>query len=98
MATNTAESSITATLSTTTVDTCTLSGSLRGIRVWNLTGSTSLYVTVGTTAAQAATPSAGGDGTMIVPAGIWRVIPGDWPSGATVKIIGSGNAYVVEAA
>ena len=98
MASNSAVSLISATLSTTTVDTATLTGSVQAVRVWNLTGTAALYVTIGSTAAQAATPTSGGDGTMVVPAGIWRAIPIPGPGGAVVKVIGNGNAYVVEAA
>jgi len=96
MASNSAVSSISATLSTTTVDTCTLTGDCdAGVRVWNLTGTTSLYVTIGGTAPAA--PTAGGDNCFVVPAGIWRVLPGNYHGGCVVKVIGNANAYVVEA-
>jgi len=99
MASNSAVSLISATLSTTTVDTCTLTGSVQAVRVWNLTGTAALYVTLAPGSGGTPTaPTAGGDGCLVIPAGLWRVIPVVSPTGAVVKLIGNGNAYVVEAA
>jgi hypothetical protein len=98
MATITVSTVAHATLTTTTVDTVELtSGFQQGARVWNLSGAAQLWVTYGASATATATPTVGGDGCLIVPAGLWRLANlGSIGSNVFVKILGNGNEYVVE--
>lgn len=81
------------TLTSTTVDTVTLASRADSVEVINRTGTEPLYVTV-----DGSTPTAAGDDTHIVMPGGFKEIPVPAAgSSIVVKIIGSGNAYSVEA-
>ena len=83
------------TLSTTTVDTVTLSGRAEtGVRIGNRSGTAYLFVTVGTTTP--ADPVAGAAENFCIPAGLWRDIPFGPITGMIVKVLGNGNDYTVE--
>jgi hypothetical protein len=88
------------TLSTTTVDTCTLTGSdFDLIDVTNVTGSANLTVTVKDGSAPD-DPVAGANDNYVVPTGRTRRIKPTGFSGSSssvvVKVLGNGNVYLVE--
>lgn len=90
-----------ATLSTTTVDTITITQTnLRYVEVLNRgTGAISFTYGHTATAGDVATPTALGDNCVVVPAGTAVMVSPVWPGTTTtsviVKIIGSGDAYTV---
>lgn len=87
-----------ATLTTTTVDTVTLTDDrLQMVNVYNRSGSADLTVTVGASGA-AATPVALADDTFLIPAGMALTIATGGHNDATeVKVLGNGNGYSVQA-
>lgn len=99
MATPSGVSAVYATLSTTTVDTVTLTGGFVYVEILNISGSTPLYYTVAAGADVPATPTAAGADTFIVPAGTSDTVSiaamTVLRNGCTVKIIGNGNSYGV---
>lgn len=84
------------TLSSTTVDTITFNrkGLGKSLLVTNMTGATTLGVTLG-----GATPVSEGNDSYAVPAGTTLELQNPQDSGTTgpvVKIIGNGNKYAVQ--
>lgn len=100
MASDTCVTAIHNTLSTTVVDTITMSRSgaeTESFLISNDSGATALTVTYGWSTA--ATPVADADGTFRIAAGAsknFRVRRGGLGTDLIVKILGSGNAYSVE--
>lgn len=95
MAAQTAIKTQHATLSTTVVDSVTLSGAVRQIAVTNRDGSNVAWVTVGSAPAD---PVASADETFVIPVSSRKVV---WVSSRArsnmvVKILGNGGAYSVE--
>ncbi len=88
-----------ATLSTTVVDTVTVTNGVGGaVTINNLTGATTLFVAADTVTP--ADPTASGDGTYAVPTGkslvlgpFSRQAPG--VNDVIVKVVGNANAYGV---
>lgn len=100
-ATNTDGVAVSATLSTTTVDTAVITGNYRVIEVANraAAGGADIWFNYGLGAAPAA-PSTGGAGCYWVPAAsslAVRVIDVDEDADIDkyIKVVGSGNAYTV---
>jgi hypothetical protein len=89
------------TLSSTTIDTVTLSGDFQYVDVHNVTGSANLSVTVKDGSAPD-DPVAGANDTWVVPEGRSRRIKPTGFSGSSssvvVKVLGNGNVYIVEGA
>jgi hypothetical protein len=88
------------TLSTTTVDTCTLTGSdFDQVDVTNITGSANLTVTAKDGSAPD-DPVAGANDNYCIPTGRTRRIRPTGFSGASsaavIKVLGNGNVYLVE--
>lgn len=92
MANLTAASAKHATLTSTTVDTVTLTGSFQSFEVVNRHATEVLWVTYGEAAP--ADPTAGGDDCIFVPAA--GVVTLDADGKVVVKILGNGNAYSVQ--
>jgi hypothetical protein len=91
-----------ATLSTTTVDTVTLTGKGNLLTVVNRAASdgTTFWITYNATAGTAATPTAAGDECYPVPPGNGAISfrirsVAAVANGLTVKILGDGHAYTV---
>lgn len=93
-----------ATLSSTTVDTVTISGTYTHVEIVNTSGSTTIYATVGVGGSTPSDPTAAGDNTFTVPAGTVRTVPLGGTASPTllenlapikVKVIGNGNGYSV---
>lgn len=92
MAALSAKRSKSATLSTTTVDTVTLTVPCQFIEVTNRSGSATIWFTVDGTV-----PTAAGDDVEFVLPGQSLPVPviGAADSGAVVKVLGNGNDYTV---
>lgn len=106
MATISDATSIQATLTTTTVDLAQITQFWDALEVTNLDATNPLYVTF-----NGATPTAGGEGTFIVPPSVAKtftvgIINEDGISGSTtaatcchvVRVLGNGGSYAVEGA
>lgn len=96
MAAYTAVSAKHATLTTTTVDTVTLTGPGRALQVRNRHATENLTIAFGTTAPS--DPTALGDDLRFVAPGEWRTftVTQYANTGLVVKLIGNGNGYSVE--
>ena len=96
MASETAAFSVVNTLSTTTVDTITFTrkGNGQSLLVTNLSGSTTLGVTL-----DGSTPVSEGNNCYAVPAGTTLEIQNPYSTGdngPVVKVIGNANKYVLQ--
>lgn len=101
MATLSDPRAINATLTTTTVDTCTISQDWNVVEVSNRTGAADVWFTIGTSDNVPATPTVEGLGCEVVPAGSYATskaepLPGtSRVNNVIVKILGNGNMYSV---
>lgn len=86
-----------ATLTTTTVDTVTLTAPMTRVTVINraAAGAADLWVTISTTTTAPSDPTSAGDNTYWVPAGGFKTFHAGG-NGCIVKVLGNGNAYSVE--
>lgn len=91
-----------ATLSSTTVDTVTLTGGAPVVEVYNADASNPIYFCIGDSTGGSnltATPTAAGDDTYKVPPATARQVLAPPAAGAngdvSVKLIGNGNIYSV---
>lgn len=86
-----------ATLTTTTVDTVTLSGALTRATVINraAVGGADMWVTISTTSTAPSDPVAAADNTYWIPPQGFKTFRAGG-NGIIVKILGNGNAYSVE--
>lgn len=83
-----------ATLTTTTPDVVTLTGVVSMVQVINRTGAAPLYFKVGSTDPGSFVSEA--DDTLCVMPGVTADVP--WGAGgAVVRVVGSANAYTVQA-
>lgn len=96
MATHSAEHAVHPTLSSTTVDTCTLTHDYPGVEIDN-DGSTRIWFTWGSTSDPPADPEARADDSDFVEPGSFRVkrVRTEQNDRIVVKVVGSGNQYSV---
>lgn len=83
------------TLSTTTVDTVTMSGGVHQWLVGNRTGTADLWVTYTLDGSTPTTPTVEGDNCYVVPPGMFKVFYSP-RGGIKLKVLGNANKYSVE--